>query len=89
MGQPRVPGEWLLRDMVELELYRGLKQARRSSVLGQSRNRTLHHRVAVGSRRGDRLAGSVNDESSAVRADSLTLQQGHEGVLVLGVRQCD
>jgi hypothetical protein len=61
--------------MIELELYRCFRQARRSGVLGQRCNRTLHHRVAVGSGRDDLLAGSVKDEGSAVRADSLVLQQ--------------
>jgi hypothetical protein len=73
--------------MVELKLYRWLKQARRSGVSGKSRNRTLHHRVAVRCRRGDHLARSVNDEGSAVRARSLTLQQGNESIFLLGIHR--
>jgi hypothetical protein len=75
--------------MIELELDRWFKPARRSGVSGESRNCTLHHRVTVGSRRGDHLASSVNNEGSAVCAHSLILQQRDEGVFVLGVRQCE
>ena len=71
--------------MIELELYRWFKRARRSGALGQSCSRTLHLRVVVGSGRDNHLAGSVKDEGSAVRAGSLVLQQRDESVLVLRV----
>ena len=71
--------------MIELELYRCFRLARRSGVSGQSCNRTLHHRVAVGSGRSNDLAGSVKDEGSAVRADSLALQQRNESAFALSV----
>src|SRR5262245_7972475 len=85
VGQPRVPGQRLLRDVIELELRRCSRQARRSGVSSQSRNRTLHHRVAVGSGRDNHLAGSVKDEGSTLRADGLASQQSNESVVALSV----
>ena len=51
----------------------------------QTCHRTLHHRVAVGSRRGDHRARLVENEGSTVRADGLAAQQRDESVLALSV----
>ena len=85
VGQPRFPRERLRRHVIEPELRRGFGHARRTRVPRQTGNRTLHHRVAVGSGRGDHRAGVVEDEGSTVRADGLASQQRDERVVALGV----
>ena len=83
--QPRFARERLRRDLIELELgltgHAGLPR-----VPGQRRNGALHDRVAVGSRRGDHRARSVEDEGSAIRADGLPPQQLGEAGGALGIR---
>ena len=87
VGQPRFARERLRRDMIELELRRFRRQARRTGMPGQGCNRALHHRVAFGSGRGDHHAGSVKDEGSTVRANGVTSQHRDESVFALGVNR--